>query len=76
MTIDEIKTNLPMLQVKVKLPDNNVVVGRISGRKLQFPKVYIPGYGIHYHKVYAFQSWEFTWSAIEHAINNDTALIV
>jgi hypothetical protein len=76
MNITEIKKDLPMIIVKIKLSDGMTVSGRISGRALQFPKVHIPGYGIHYHKKYDHQAWEFSWSAIEHAINTDTALIV
>ncbi len=35
MTIDEIKQSLPT--VKVKLTSGIVVLGRVSGRKLDFP---------------------------------------
>lgn len=68
MTIDEIKKNLP--PVKVKLA-NHVTVGRVYGRQLKFAQVVVYDYTLGRHN-----SWEFSWSAIEYAINNDEALIV
>jgi hypothetical protein len=74
MTIDEIKKNLPT--VKVKLTSGIIVLGRVSGRKLDYPKVVVPTYGVHYPIKVEPMAWEFSWQAIERAINTDTALIV
>ena len=64
MTIDEIKERLP--DVKVSF-NGDVYNGVLSGRERQFPLVTI------FHSMRA-QSFEFSWSAIERAINTDTPL--
>jgi hypothetical protein len=66
MTIEEIKKNLPTVKVKCF---NTIVPAKISGRQLKYPIVHTSFLGTNL-------SWEFSWSAIEHAINTDSVLIV
>ncbi len=71
MTIAEIKEQLPLVNIKVA---GVVVKGKVSGRKEPFAYVSIPAPGVHYHKAYKHQSWQFSWPAVERAINSNTAL--
>lgn len=66
MTIDGIKRDLPPVYVKVF---NTTVQAAISGRQLKYAIVQTNFLSNNL-------SWEFSWEAIQYAINNDTALIV
>lgn len=66
MTIDEIKRDLPTVYVKIF---NTNIPAAISGRQLKYPIVHTSFMGNNL-------SWEFSWEAIQHSINTNTALIV
>ena len=66
MTIAEIKQKLP--QVKVKI-NNTIVTASVSGRQLDFPIVHTNYLGVNLQ-------WEFSWYAIQNAVNNNKVLIV
>jgi hypothetical protein len=66
MTINEIKRDLPPVYVKIF---NTTIQAAISGRQLKYPIVHTNFMGNNL-------SWEFSWEAIEKAINTNTALII
>jgi len=63
MNIKEIKEKLPPVQVKY---NGKIYTGRIIGRKLDFPTVYIEENQ---------RAWSFSWQSIERAINTNKYLI-
>lgn len=65
MTIEEIKEKLPDVKVKYQGKIYNAI---LTGRKNTFAT-------IHTITEYNVQSFDYSWQAIERAINNDTALI-
>ena len=69
MTVTEIKDFLPKVKLSIA---GKVFEATTSGRENGFcaVTVYKPFPGI------PWQSWEFSWEAIERAINNKTALTI
>ena len=74
MTLAEIKEKLP--RVKVKLASGRVVEAALSGRKNTYASVYYPTDPQFVRGFFTQHKWEFSWEAIEQAINNNTSLIV
>jgi hypothetical protein len=66
MTIYEIKRELPPVYIKIF---NTTIQAAISGRQLKYPIVHCNFLGINH-------AWEFSWEAIERAINTNTVLII
>ena len=64
MTIAEIKEQLPTVKINL---NSRIVAGQISGHYNQFAAVNTKVDGIA-------MGWDFSWQAIERAINNNTAL--
>lgn len=62
MTINEIKEQLPDVKVNV---NGKIETCQIAGRKLDYPSVYT-----------SIGRFEYSWQAIERAINDNTALKV
>jgi hypothetical protein len=63
-TIEAIKNQLPPVKV---LLNGRVFDGKITGRKNNFPMIYVFGTPI---------GWEFSWEAIQNSLNSGTPLRV
>ena len=61
-SIYTIKRDLPEVKVKV---GNKIVTGKVTGRMLDFATVIVDGV-----------NYEFAWSTITNALNNDRPLLV
>ncbi len=61
-SIYTIKRDLPEVKVKVK---NKLVTGKVTGRMLDFATVIVNG-----------ANYEFAWSTIANALNNDKPLLI
>jgi len=64
MTVKEVKAQLP--EVKINL-DGNIYDARLSGRGLQFGRVYCP-------RLKA--SWEVSWNTAAHCVTTGKAIII
>lgn len=64
MTTKEIREVLPYVRVSVK---GKVCNGKVIGRLMSFPRVYVPEIDTEY---------TFSWEAITRAINKDSVLKV
>lgn len=74
MTISDAKRELP--DVLVKMPNNKIYRGRVSGRKLQFPMVTV----LHDDKLFSkgWPPWidfETTWEQIARKATDRTPII-
>jgi len=66
MNIAEAKATLP--NVRVKMPDGETYVGKVSGRKNQFPSVNVKYHGLAF-------SFETSWAQVAEKAADKTQII-